>query len=99
MSGLAVMESQMRLKASAKVIMKKRKYIKAKYVSDEPLDFFEKGKIYDKLFYPVDDSRKCIICYIDEEGEEYGISADCFEVIEEYQQSRMHSKRYLGISR
>ena len=57
--------------------------IKARYISDEPSDFFVKGKVYDNLFYPVDDSRKLWICYIDNEGEEYGISADHFEVIEE----------------
>lgn len=58
-------------------------YIKAKYISDEPHDCFTKGEVYDGLFYPVDDSRKCVICYIDSEGEEYGISADKFEIIEE----------------
>ena len=57
--------------------------IKAKYISDEPSDFFVKGKIYDGLFFPVDDTRKCVICYVDHEGEEYGISADHFEIVEE----------------
>ena len=60
-----------------------QKAIKAKYISDEPSDFFEKGKIYDDLFWPVDDSRKIILCYIDKEGEEYGLSADHFEIIED----------------
>ena len=56
--------------------------ITAKYISDEPSDFFKKGETYKGLFYPVDDSRGCIICYVDDEGEEYGISADHFEIIE-----------------
>ena len=57
--------------------------IKAKYISDEPSDFFEKGKIYDGLFWPVDDSRQIIVGCIDHEGEEYGISADHFGIIED----------------
>ena len=62
---------------------KVQKTITAKYVSDEPSDFFVKDETYSGLFYPVDDSRKCIIGYIDHEGEEYGISADHFEIIKE----------------
>ena len=57
--------------------------IKARYISDEPSDFFQKGEAYDGLFYPVDDSRRLLICYEDNEGEEYAISADHFEILEE----------------
>lgn len=60
-----------------------QKAITARYISDEPSDFFVKGEVYSGLFWPVDDSRKCIIGYIDHEGEEYGISADHFEIIED----------------
>ena len=60
-----------------------KRYITAKYISDEYSDFFTKGEVYSGLFYPIDDHRKCIICYIDNEGEEYGISADHFEIINE----------------
>ena len=60
-----------------------KRNITAKYISDEYSDFFTKGEVYSGLFYPIDDHRKCIICYIDNEGEEYGISADHFEIIKE----------------
>ena len=62
--------------------MKEKRNITARYISDEYSDYFEKDKIYSGLFYPVDDPRGCIICYIDNEGEEYGISADYFEIID-----------------
>lgn len=70
------------MKLSKQKSVTKPVWFRARYISDEPSDYFEKGKIYD-VFYPVDDSRGCIICYIDHEGEEYGISADHFEVLDE----------------
>ncbi len=60
-----------------------KRNITARYISDEGSDFFTKGEVYSGLFYPIDDSRKLIICYIDNEGEEYGISADHFEILKE----------------
>lgn len=62
---------------------KVQKAITARYISDEPSDFFVKGEVYSGLFWPLDDSRQCVIGYIDHEGEEYGISADHFEIIED----------------
>ncbi len=57
--------------------------IRARYISDEIYGDFEKGKVYEHLFWPKDDSRKIVICFIDQEGEEYGISADHFEILED----------------
>ena len=68
---------------SNKEPVQKPVHFKAKYISDEPSDYFVKGKIYKDLFYPTDDSRKCIICYVDHDGEEYGISADRFQILDE----------------
>lgn len=60
-----------------------KRNITAKYIADEYSDFFTKGEVYSGMYYPTDDNRKCIICYIDNEGEEYGISADHFEILKE----------------
>lgn len=61
----------------------KAKGVTARYISDEPSDFFVKGEVYSGLQWPIDDSRKLVLCYIDHEGEEYGMFADHFEIIED----------------
>ncbi len=66
---------------------KVQKAITARYISDEPSDFFVKGEVYSGLFWPVDDSRKLVLCYIDHEGEEYGMFSDHFEIIEDNTQT------------
>lgn len=58
------------------------KKFKAKYISDIPSIFLEKGKVYD-VFQPKDDKRFLAVMLEDiEEPGYYAIPADSFEIIE-----------------
>jgi len=62
-------------------------WMKARYISDVKSDLV-KGEVYD-VFYPIGDTKKLLVGYIDKWGEEYAVPSIRFEILEDKGDERM----------